>query len=140
MGAFVIQECQPHLLKVVAALRTPCGLPCRLHGRQEKSYQDADDGDHHQEFDKRERSTTTTTIIVGTDRALFRSYYPSIPCLDKAGWTTEGSIHAVESDRPLSQDFRDRKAAIPHTAIAISRPAVGSGAWLVDTTGVPAKP
>ena len=42
------------LLEVVAALQAGAGLADLLHGRQEESDEDGDDGDHHQKFDERE--------------------------------------------------------------------------------------
>jgi hypothetical protein len=41
------------LLEVVGALRSPGGLTRRLHRRQQQSYQHADDGNDHQEFNER---------------------------------------------------------------------------------------
>jgi hypothetical protein len=51
-----VVEClagQGQLLEIIRALRTPGRLSCRLHGRQEKPYERADNGDHDQKFDKR---------------------------------------------------------------------------------------
>jgi hypothetical protein len=45
---------QAELLYVVFALRNAGRLAGRLHRRQEQSDQDADDGDHDEQLDKRE--------------------------------------------------------------------------------------
>ena len=42
------------LLQIVGALRPTGRFAACLHGRQQERDQDADDGDHHQEFDQRE--------------------------------------------------------------------------------------
>jgi hypothetical protein len=44
---------QRQLLEVVLAVRPPRLLAGLLHGGQQKSGQDADDGDHHQQLDQR---------------------------------------------------------------------------------------
>jgi len=45
---------ESELLEVILALGPPGGLACRLHGREQEADEDADDRDHHQEFDERE--------------------------------------------------------------------------------------
>jgi hypothetical protein len=42
------------LLEVVAAHAAATGLTGRLHGGQQESDQHADNGDHHEQFHKRE--------------------------------------------------------------------------------------
>ncbi len=44
----------PHLAEIIAALGSKSGFPNFLDGRQQKSDQDADDCDDHQELDERE--------------------------------------------------------------------------------------
>ena len=58
----VVVHGQADLLEVVDALGTPGGLAGRLHGGQQQRDQDGDDGDHHQQFDQRERATRTMRI------------------------------------------------------------------------------
>ena len=48
---------EPHLLEMIAALHLPCCLACALHRWQEERHQNADDGDHDQEFDERETAS-----------------------------------------------------------------------------------
>jgi hypothetical protein len=42
------------LANVAQAARSPRRLPRPLHRRKQKRHQAANDGDHHQQFDKRE--------------------------------------------------------------------------------------
>jgi hypothetical protein len=49
----VVVRGQPKLLEVVAALHTTRGLASGLHGREQQGDQDANDGDHDQEFHQR---------------------------------------------------------------------------------------
>ena len=43
----------PSCLRLFVQLRPAGGFACRLHGRQQKRDQDADDGDDHQQLDER---------------------------------------------------------------------------------------
>jgi len=52
----VAVQTQPELLHVVHALGTSGGLPDLLDGRQQEADQHGDDGDHHEQFDERERA------------------------------------------------------------------------------------
>jgi hypothetical protein len=54
-------EPQGELFQIVAALGTACRLAGRLDGRQKQRDQDANDGDHDQEFDQRK-----TAALPGT--------------------------------------------------------------------------
>ena len=47
-------ETQPDLLEVVGALSPPRTFAGRLDGRQQQADEDADDGNHDQQFDQRE--------------------------------------------------------------------------------------
>ncbi len=47
---------KPDLLEVVGALHATGCFACLLNGRQQESYQNADDGDDDEEFDKRKPS------------------------------------------------------------------------------------
>ena len=49
----VMVQGQPHLLLVVAARHTVGRLAHLLHGRQQQSNQNRDDGDDDQQFDQR---------------------------------------------------------------------------------------
>jgi hypothetical protein len=51
-------EGQAHLLEIVLAGDTVGRLANLLHSGQQKPNQDADNGDHDQQLDKRERSST----------------------------------------------------------------------------------
>ena len=53
----MIVQCQANLLEIVHARRTPPRLAGRIDGRQQQADEDADDGDHHQQF--HERKTTS---------------------------------------------------------------------------------
>jgi len=44
---------ESHLLQVVAAPHSPCGFPCHVNGRQQKSNQQTDDRNDNEQFDKR---------------------------------------------------------------------------------------
>jgi hypothetical protein len=61
---------QANLLQVVRALRAPGALAGGLHGGQQHGDQQADDGNHYQEFNERE-----TTPSMGAD-ALHRRTSP----------------------------------------------------------------
>ena len=51
-GDLVVVECaEPELFEVVLALRAACGFARRLDGGEEQCDEDADDGNHHQQFD-----------------------------------------------------------------------------------------
>jgi hypothetical protein len=50
---------QSNLLQIVRTLRASGGFACRLNGRQEQSHQNPNDGDHHQQFNKRETSSSS---------------------------------------------------------------------------------
>jgi hypothetical protein len=47
---------QSDLLEVVLALDPGGGLAHLLHGGEQEPDQDGNDGDHHQQFDERERT------------------------------------------------------------------------------------
>jgi hypothetical protein len=47
-----------HLLEIVGALRARRRLAHLLHGRHQEGDQNGDDGDHHQQFDQCERTST----------------------------------------------------------------------------------
>jgi hypothetical protein len=49
----VILKCDSDLLQIVDALRPAGRLAGGLHGGQEQRDQDADDGNHHKQFDQR---------------------------------------------------------------------------------------
>ena len=51
----IIVKRQTHLLQVIQALCAPRRLAGRLHRRQQQRHQDADDGDHDEQFDKCKR-------------------------------------------------------------------------------------
>jgi hypothetical protein len=55
----VVMQRQTDLLKIVRALRPPGRFASRLHGGQEQRHQDADNSDHHQQFDERKGSPRT---------------------------------------------------------------------------------
>jgi hypothetical protein len=50
------------LLQVVDALSSAGGLACRLHSWQQQRHQDADNGDHDQQFDERKSSRERARI------------------------------------------------------------------------------
>src|SRR5262249_9087795 len=54
-GVVAVVQGQSHLLEVVLTFRPVGGFPHLLYGRQEQADQDGDNGNHHQQFDKRER-------------------------------------------------------------------------------------
>ncbi len=50
---------QAELLEVVGTLGPVGGLAHLLHGRQQQGNQDADNGNHHQQFNQREAARTS---------------------------------------------------------------------------------
>ena len=50
VGKVMRSRTDTNLFEVVCTLHPPGGLPRTLHRRQQKAYENADDGDHHQEF------------------------------------------------------------------------------------------
>jgi hypothetical protein len=54
VGAGVIVERQRELLELVGTIQTSRGGPRGLNGWEEQRHQDADDGDHYQQFDQGE--------------------------------------------------------------------------------------
>jgi len=59
-GTFMIVHRQANLLDIIGTRHPPSRLTGRLHGRQEKTNEHADDGDHHEQFNKRERPSRDT--------------------------------------------------------------------------------
>jgi hypothetical protein len=55
---------QPDLLTIVLALRPASGLASLVYGWKQKRNQDADDGNHYQQFDQ--RKTTTSAHNLGS--------------------------------------------------------------------------
>jgi hypothetical protein len=51
---------------VVAALHSPSGLAGRLDGGEQEADENADDGNHHQQFDKRESVARGRVLPSGT--------------------------------------------------------------------------
>jgi hypothetical protein len=58
IGAVVVLNRQAELLEIVDALRPAGGLASGLDCGQQECDQDCNDGDHHQQLDKRERSAS----------------------------------------------------------------------------------
>jgi hypothetical protein len=58
-------HCQRKLTKVTHALRSPSGFARRLHGRQNESEQQTDDGDDDEQFDKC-KSISTKPLFLRT--------------------------------------------------------------------------
>ena len=52
----VVVECDPKLFQLVRTLSPSGSLTRGLNRRKQKGNQNADDSDHHQQFDERERS------------------------------------------------------------------------------------
>ncbi len=59
VGRVIVVDSQADLFEIVAALHPPRRFARRLNGRQQKSHEDADDGDHHEQLDQRETSPIT---------------------------------------------------------------------------------
>jgi hypothetical protein len=51
---FVVVQCEGLLLQVVRTLRAGRGFPHLLHGGQQQTNQDGNDGNHDQQLDQRE--------------------------------------------------------------------------------------
>jgi hypothetical protein len=47
-------DSQPNLLEIIAAAHPACRFACGLDRGEQQSYQDANDGDNHQQLHKRE--------------------------------------------------------------------------------------
>ena len=56
----VVVQCQGNLPDVVHARCSPPRLPGGLDGRQQQADKNADDGDHHQQFDKRKTELSSS--------------------------------------------------------------------------------
>lgn len=52
MCIVIIVQCQPNLLEIILARRTPGGLSCLLNGRQQQSDQDCDNRNDDQLLDE----------------------------------------------------------------------------------------
>ena len=50
IGVVIVLHGETDLLEIVPALHTTRGFTRGLDGRQKQRYQDADDGDYHQQF------------------------------------------------------------------------------------------
>lgn len=57
MLAFIVMKCQSNLMQIVAATRPPRRFADMLHRGEQNRHQNGDDGNHDQDFDKRERAT-----------------------------------------------------------------------------------
>ena len=53
VGRVVVVNRQPELPQLIAALHPPRRLARTLHRRQQQGHQDANDGNHHEQFDER---------------------------------------------------------------------------------------
>src|SRR5439155_13899995 len=62
----VVVQRQPDLLEVVLALRPGRRLAHLMNRRQQEADEDGDDGDHHQQFDQRERGPGETRTFQST--------------------------------------------------------------------------
>ena len=51
----IVMQCEAQLFQIVGALRAASRFPGSLYRGQQESNQDADNGDHHKQFDKGER-------------------------------------------------------------------------------------
>ena len=57
MNVMVVVQRQPDLLQIVLALRSPGGFACLLYRRQQKSDQNRNNCDHHQQLNQRKCTT-----------------------------------------------------------------------------------
>ena len=62
------------MLEIVAALPSPRGLACGLHGRQQERDQDSDDGDHDQELDQGESMSRRSAGFMSVQGGLLRAF------------------------------------------------------------------
>jgi hypothetical protein len=82
----MIMKRQPDLLQMILALHPPSCHPGRLHCGQQKTYQNANDRNHHKQFNKRKSValtpekavfahcwTSNKTILAGQNRDFYRS-------------------------------------------------------------------
>ena len=53
MHIMIIRQRQSQLLQIVLTLRATCGFSRLLYSGKQKSHQDGNDGNHHQQFDQR---------------------------------------------------------------------------------------
>ena len=67
MGPKVVMHGQAELLEIVAAQALSGRFPGGLDGRQQQSDEQADDGDGHEEFDKREPLSTGSNVNLRHD-------------------------------------------------------------------------
>jgi hypothetical protein len=64
MGCFVVVKRQTHLTHIVRALHATSGFTSRLYSRKQKAHQDADDCNHHQQFNQRETKTSRASHLL----------------------------------------------------------------------------
>jgi hypothetical protein len=69
---------QPDLPQIVAAAAATSTLPCHLNRRQEQAYEQADDGNHHQQLNQRK----TTSISAANGFAGLPGFHRASPTLD----------------------------------------------------------
>jgi hypothetical protein len=70
----MVLEPETDLLQMVGALGAPRRLASRLDRRQQQRDKDADNGDHHQEFDQRERMRGSRSGETKHERLLIAEY------------------------------------------------------------------
>ena len=58
----IVLQGHAQLPEIVLAMGAPGRFAGRLDGRQEQADQDADDGDHHQQFDQGETRSADSTV------------------------------------------------------------------------------
>jgi hypothetical protein len=94
----VVVQSQPQLLQIIATLRPPSRFSSLLHGRQKESHKDRNNGDHDQQFDKRETSTPMQCLTPHCD--LLHSKIRSTAAPEYLGiepWTDRSKATRVRS-------------------------------------------
>jgi hypothetical protein len=57
MGIFIVVHSKSQLFEIIAALHPASSLASCLYGRQKQTYQDANNGDHDEQFHQGETAT-----------------------------------------------------------------------------------
>src|SRR5260370_34486073 len=110
-------QCQSDLMKVVLATGAVGGFPHLLDGREQKSHQDGDDGDHDQQFNQRKRVSANTVAS---------SHGPSLLLYAAAiGQTSEKALLSTSFSDSLSRDHPNGSSRV---MIALST-WLSLGAW-----------
>jgi len=103
VAAMVRQESNPQLLEIVRTACASGGFARRLHGRQKKGDQDADDGNHHQKLDQGKRQSL---------RRLSKNVFEKGATAGLSSSAGHGILPKTRADKPPMAPSTEQKTAL----------------------------